>query len=239
MVKKKNIKKSTKKLTAKQKQDRQLKGAVILMVGILAIIILVPLIKIYIFDRFEYLGLDFQKTQLGNYRFYSTRIPVLLTEKEIGYFSINFRNDPRKLEDINFKKITYAPVFQKDKVVYISTGKIERECNEGTAAVLTISGFLNQFAQMNVSGALSDKEIAEANNLSYVTCSTHPENTVINIIEGNKTEIRQTRDNCYELEYNECEVLKVSEKFILEIIKGYLQDVKRFIEKKNWWQKLF
>jgi len=76
-------------------------------------------------------------------------------------FFINFRNDPRKLTDMEVKKTTTMPVFSRDKVVYISTGKMERNCVDGTAAVLTLSGFLKQFALMNVSGAISDKEIAE------------------------------------------------------------------------------
>jgi len=131
------------------------------------------------------------------------------------------------------KKTTITPIFNRDEIVYISTGEMKRNCKEGTAGVLTLSGFLRGFALMNVSGAISDKEIANATNFSYITCFNSPHNTVINIIEGNETKITQTSPDCYILEFKDCEVMKVSEKFILEILEGYM---KGFEKKPKWWE---
>ena len=105
---------------------------------------------------------------------------------------------------------------------------MERNCHEGIVATLTLSGFLRQFALMNVSSAISDKEIANETGFPYITCANSPRNTVINIIEGNETRIIQTSPDCYTLEFKDCEVMEVSEKFILEIIKGYM---KGFVKK--------
>lgn len=246
MAEKKTIKKSKqkevnvsekkeKKSTSKDKQNKQLVWAIILMVSVLAIIILVPLIKYQFINKFVYSNLDFQKTQdsAGNI-FYSTRIPVGdMYGKVIGSFFINFRNDPRKLKDIEYKKTTTVPIFSRDKTVYISTGNMSRNCADGTAATLTLSGFLRQFAQMNVSGAIGDKKIAEENNLPFVTCLNSRNNTVINLVEGDETRIVQTSPDCYTLEFKDCEVMKVSEKFVLEIIEGYMKD---FVKEKSWWQ---
>ena len=220
----KKVKKKIKKLTTKQKQTRQLIWAIVLMVSILAIVILVPLIKYQFINKFVYAKLDFQKTQAGDMVFYSTRIPVGDRYGDIiGSFFINFRNDPRKLEDIEVKKTTSTPIFKRDRVVYISTGKMERNCQDGTAAVLTLSGFLKQFALMNVSGAISNKEIAEENGIPHINCYNTPDNTVINIVEGSETKINQGNPNCYDLVFKDCEVMEVTEKFLLEIIEGYMQ----------------
>jgi len=222
MAKKKQVKKS------QTKQDKQFVFMFILMISLIAIIILIPLIKIYFFDRFSYLDLKFYKTSLGDNIFYSTKIPVAdRFGNIIGSFTISLQNDPRKLDKINSEFNIDVPTFRKDKTVYITTGKIERNCVEGIPAALILSGFLQQFAQMNVSGAISDKEIAEENNIQYITCLTHPKNTVINFVEGNVTEIKQIGNECYELTYADCDVLKVSEKFILDILKGYMKSFER------------
>tara|TARA_Y100000034_G_scaffold136687_1_gene214943 strand:- start:4264 stop:4971 length:708 start_codon:yes stop_codon:yes gene_type:complete len=219
------IKKRSKKLTVKEKQKKQLIWVIVLMVSLVAIVILVPLIKTQFINKFVYSKLDFQKTQAGNMVFYSTRIPVGdLKGNVIGDFFINFRNDPRKLDkEISYKQTTTMPVFSRDETVYISTGEMNRNCIDGTAAVLTLSGFLKQFALMNISGAISDQKIAKETGFPFVTCLNSPDNTVINIIEGDETKIVQTSPDCYTLEFKDCEVMKVSEKFILEVIEGYMK----------------
>lgn len=232
----------------KKKQNKQVMWAIILMASLILIIIGVPFIKTNFLNKFRYINLDFQKTQLGSISgavtgdktgmyFYSTKIPVADSSNNIiGTFSMNFRNDPRELEKINFKKTTSVPVFTKDKTVYISLGKIERNCVEGSAATLTLSGFLRQFAQMNISAGMIDKKIAEENNFPHITCANTKRNTVIEIIEGNETKIEQISPDCYRLIYNDCDVMKVSEKFILEILKGYMDNfMKKFERKDSFW----
>ena len=237
MAKKKqgNIQKNPikKKSGVNEKRNKQILWTIVLMSCLIAIIIIVPLIKHQFINKFVYIGLDFQKTQLGDLYFYSTQIPVADVYGNIlGSFSIDFRNDPRKLESITVKKTTTVPVFKKENVVYISTGKIERNCKEGIGAMLMLAGFLRQFAQMNVSAGISDKRIANETNFPFITClNSQKNNTVIEIIEANETKITQTSPDCYRLEYKDCDVLKVSEKFILEIIEGYM---KNFVKKSSF-----
>jgi len=197
----------------------------------------VPFIRTNFLNKFRYINLDFQKTQLGDMYFYSTKIPAADSSNNIiGTFSMNFRNDPRELEDINFKNTTTTPVFTKEKTVYISPGKIERNCVESSAATLTLSGFLRQFALLNVSAGISDRKVAEENNFPYISCINYKKNTVIEIIEGNETKIEQINPNCYRLIYKDCEIMKVSEKFILAILEGYMNNfMKTFERKESFW----
>lgn len=238
--KKEPEKKKISKKGIKKKQNKQVMWAIILMASLIFIIIIVPFITKNFINKFQYINLDFQKTQLGNMKFYSTKIPVADSSNNvIGSFSINFRNDPRELENINFKKTTTVPVFTKDKPVYISPGKIERNCVESSAATLTIAGFLRQFAQLNVSAGISDKKVAEENNFPYITCANTKKNTVIEIIEGNETKIEQISPDCYRLIYKDCEIMKVSEKFILAIIEGYMDSFTKTFERKDSFWDMF
>ncbi len=224
----------------KKKQNKQIIWAIILMISLILIIVGVPFIKNNFINKFRYINLDFQKTQLGDMNFYSTKIPVANSLNEvIGTFSMNFRNDPRKLEDMKIIKTTTVPIFIKDRVVYISPGKIERNCVESIAATLTLSGFLRQFAQMNVSAGISDKKVAEEANFPYITCANTKKNTVIEVLEGNETKIEQISPDCYRIEYKDCEIMKVSEKFILMILEGYMDSFMKTFERKDSFWDMF
>ena len=214
------------KLDLKKKENRQLMWAVILMVSVFLIIILVPIIKINFFDKFVYLKLDFQKTKLGNIPFYSTRVPI--TDKfgnVAGLYSINIRNDPRKLEEVNFTRnftdVDYI-YFKEGKTVYISLDPKMDPSEDITIALIPLAGFLRDFAKQNVSSAYSDFSYALQNNVPYVTCSSNPDNTVIHVNSGDKTEIRKTARNCYELIYANGEILKTTERFMMLILEKYM-----------------
>ena len=236
----------TPKKDNKKKQNRQVMWAIILMAALILIIVGVPFVRNNFINKFTYINLDFQKTQLGGISgsvtggttgglyFYSTLIPVAASSNwVIGSFSMNFRNDPRELENMTFEKTTTVPVFTKERTVYISPGKIERNCEESIAATLTLSGFLRQFALLNVSAGISDKKVAEESNFPYITCANTKKNTVIEIIEGNETKIEQVNPNCYRLIYKDCEIMKVSERFILAILEGYMDNFMKTFEKKD------
>jgi len=245
MANKKDVKKKESeeskisKKEIKKKQNKQIMWAIILMASLIAIIILVPLIKTNFIDKFKYINLDFQKTQLGDMYFYSTLIPVADSSNNFGTFSINFRNDPRKLEDMKVIKTTTVPVFTQDKTVYISPGNIQRNCVEGSAATLTLAGFLRQFAGFNVSAGISDEKVAKENKFPYITCANSKKNTVIEILEGNETKIEQISPDCYRLIYKDCDIMKVSERFILWTLEGYMDNFMKKFEKKSSFFDIF
>jgi len=209
-----------------KKQNRQLMWAIVLMASVILIVVLVPIIKQNFFDKFIYLNLDWQKTKLGDIPFYSTQIPV--TDKQgqiIGSYSMNFRKDPRKLDiEINNEDLI---IFKKEKIVYISFDPDMDVCGaDNTIALMNLAGFLRDFANFNVSSAVTNKEYADLNKLAYVTCKNSPDNTVIILNSGNETKIKKEK-GCYELTYNNCEVLEVTEKFELLILENYMSYFER------------
>ena len=214
-------------------QNKQVKWAVFFMIGIILIVVLFFVIKGNFIDRFDYKGLEFQKTQLGELKFYSAKFPIASgTGQVIGDYAVNLRNDPRKLDmPITLNTLTEKIEFSVDRNkyddVYISLNPFMKICEDSGIAVLAISSFLRD-SGLNVKSSVTDKAYAKANNLTQRWCDNSIHDTVIIVTDGNETSITEIYPNCYELKFKECEVLQVSEKFILLILEDY---AKRFIKK--------
>ena len=223
MVKKKIQKKEIKKiLNKKEIQNKQIMWAVILSISVILIIIFVPLITKNFVNKFVYIKLDFQKTKLGEIIFYSTSVPVTAGDKIIGGYTMNFRNDPRELENVEIDIPQNLIGFKKQNIVYITLNPGMEPCEDHTIALMNLAVFLKDFTNLNVSSGISDKEEAEINNIPYVTCENHPNNTVLEITSGEKTLIKKIDENCYLMMYNNCEITQVTEKFMLAILEPYM-----------------
>ncbi len=209
-------------------QNKQLKWAVFLMASIILIIVIVPFVNTNFINKFDYHGLTFQKTQLGQIEFYSTKFPVVAaTGKVTGEYAVNLRNDPREIEDIEVKvgfddidfryykngdgSIGYYPV-------YISLDPLMEVCEDSSLALLTLSGFLKD-SGLEVGSASMDKEYAATNDVLYKRCEE--ESTVILVTQGNENKITEIGETCYEIRFKDCDILKVSERFVLNILEQY------------------
>jgi len=215
-----------KELNSKQKnkQNKQILWALILMISVIIIIFLIPYIKQNVFNKFEYIGLDFYKTNVKGIVFYSTKIPLINQYGfPIGDYSIYFRNNPEELENINVDIIEKKIEFQKEYMTYISIQYDAPICEDNIIAVVGLTNFLDKFGNLKIKGAMNDVTYASTNDLEYATCKTNPNNTVILIKTGNETLISKTGRNCYELQYKGCEINKVTEKFILTIMEDYME----------------
>lgn len=226
----------TLKENVKKKQNKQIIIAVSLMIAAIAIVIITPFIYGHFFTKFTYINLDFQKTRLGEIRFYSAKIPLvsqqpadghLITNKEIsGYYSTNFRNDPRKLEYIQVNTTfnnSDQIGFMKVNTAYIALDLEMKKCDDNSLALINLAGFLRDFAGLNIKSAVSDENASAELKIPYVNCKKNKFNTVINIRSGNETKIERTADNCYELTYKDCEITQVTEKFNLLILEDYMK----------------
>ena len=59
--------------------------------------------------------------------------------------------------------------------------------------------------------------------------------TVINLVSGDRTIVKKIDKNCYVLEYTNCEVNQVTERFIMAFIEGYMEDNNLELIRK-WWE---
>jgi len=218
--------KDKEKPSVKKKQNKQIMWAIILMASIILIIVLVPYITTNYVNQFVYLNLDFQKTKLGELTFYSTMVPIVDSDSQIvNSYTMNFRNHPKELEKIEFSR-THQDVdyvyFKKDEAVYISLNPEIETCEDTGIAMIPFAGFLRDFAKQEVASAVNDEDYAKNLNLSYVTCENSPNNTVLYLKEGEETKIIKTATNCYELTYNDCEIVEIIERFELLVLEKYM-----------------
>ena len=221
-----------------KKQNKQLMWALIIMVLAVAILISVPYISKELFNKFNFIGLTFYKTRFGTIDLYSTKIPIsktshsnaeLIKTSEItSYYPIDFRNDPRKLNDINVDLNKSHIGFVQNNTLFITFNSSDPACDQNIISAVSLTNFFMDFAGLKVSGAVTEKEYASSNNVPYVTCEMARENTVIYFKKGEVNKIEKGVGNCYILTYKNCDMLPVAEKFEQSVLENYMT----YFEKK-------
>ena len=222
--KQKNKQEKENKTTLKQKQEKQIKGIVIFMSLLILILVLVPFIQKNFINKFRVINLEFQKTKAGDLMFYSTRLPVIDSYGQItGDYSINFRNDPRKLKKIEIDEEIKENgiIFIKEKPVYISIDFNMTPCEDNVLAMFILASFLRDF-KMDIKSGISNEDYAISNNLTFIDCENSLVNTVIKISNGNETNIIKKTKNCYEITYKDCEIMLGVERFMFAMIEEYM-----------------
>ncbi len=222
---------SAEKSFLNKKQNKQIIWAVIIMLGLILIILGINFYNKNFVNQFEHIGLDFQKTKLGNIFFYSAKIPLVderggitgrLVQEQPTQYAINFRSDPRELESISFNANLSDIKFFRDNNVFISLSPEMKACEDNSIALINLAGFLREFADLKIKSSVSDENYSKESKIFYATCKKFPLATVINIGSGNVTKIEKTGENCYELTYADCDIIPVTEKFTLLILEGYM-----------------
>lgn len=176
--------------------ENKLLRNILIVLGILMLIF----IGIYFFanssKNFEYKSVGY--TIVDEIAPYSTSFPVKYQGKDAVY-NIYLRNDPRKLgEDIPFS----GEINLRKNLVINATDSLN--CNgDGIIAVANLAKM--QIFQMEI---LKDKN---------ATCDTQGMYTFVNIVEGDKSKVEQYGPSCYELTVNSCEVIPVTERFLIEV----------------------
>ena len=213
-------KKANKKKILK-KENKQVIIAISLMIAIIIMIIAVPIIKKNYFDKFVYISLDFQKTQLGDLYFYSTRIPLVNQSGSLdGMYAMNFRSNPKETEYIPIDNKTIT--FRKYYPVYVTFNPEMQRCDDNLIAIINLRNFLHDFANLDLKSGVTNKEYAKEANISHITCENTYKNTVILIDSGNETKIEKIKKDCYKLTYNNCEIIPVTERFVITILEEYM-----------------
>jgi len=224
------MKKENKEIKVEKKSgETKEKGnntSLFIVLAIALLIILICVIAVfyrYSSNNFTYAGIEFNKNYMGEIVFYTAKIPVMNNYGIIsGYKEIDFRNDPRKLKNINITTNGNIKFANKD-LAYVSYGEL-KQCGDSSLAATNLGIFMS-ITDTQYKGAIDDSDYVNNTNIPYVNCQTHPDNTVILIKSGNETKIIQTAKNCYELVFKECDILKVTEKFEIAILEQYIKTV--------------
>ncbi|MEK6819699.1 MAG: hypothetical protein AABY03_00685 [Nanoarchaeota archaeon] len=148
-------------------------------------------------NDFEYKGITFEVVkEIAPYR---TSIPVLYQGIETDY-NFYLRNDPRELEKINFD----GNLNLKPFMVVNATDSLK--CNgDGIISIANIA---------NLYQIIGTQVIKDQN----ATCNQNGTYMFLNLVEANESRIEQYGPSCYQLSVSNCDVLKVTEKFMVETL---------------------
>jgi len=191
---------------------------------VVACIIIVVCMFIYYWasiasTKFEYLGLNFQKTNEGNLVFYKSSVQITQADGKLFNYVLNLRNDPRELDVPKF------PIrFLKTNKTFISINPDIGECDDATLAFMTIGQFVGAMG-IDGKGAFANKSLADEKQTPYVTCENSKTNTVLLFEAGNKTSIVKEGE-CYRIKIANCELVKAVEEIEVGAIasaRGYIR----------------
>ena len=173
-----------------------------ILLGIfLTIVILMAVVLIFFYiasslSHFVYRGVAFNIVKEGDLILYQTSFPVVYQDKNLSY-NIYLRNDPRKIEKVPFNGNV---VFNGNLVLNVSN-----DLNCDGKGVLAVANFLKlEIFRMNI---FKNESLG---------CDPNGKYTFVNIESANESGIEQFGPACYNLNVNNCEVLDVTERFMIE-----------------------
>ncbi|MGD9275795.1 MAG: hypothetical protein PVJ67_01335 [Candidatus Pacearchaeota archaeon] len=195
-----------------EKQNKLLRN-IFIVLGMIVVIVLFAYLFANSMKNFEYKGVGF--TIVDEIAPYRVSIPVSYGDGITGKivdadYNIYLRNDPRDLDDIPIKG---EIIFRPNMVVGVNTENLF--CDGDWVIAI---GNLQKLEVLRVNLiAKNESEIKV-----YIPQSNY---MFLNIKEANETSIVQKNDNSYDLNVADCEILKATEKLMLEaFIQAYAQN---------------
>ena len=197
--KKGKIKKETISPVAKKeqiKQENKLLRNILIFVGVLVVVIVLVVLFVKSIRNFEYEGVDFEVVQEGELILHRTSIPVIYQGEEKDY-NFYLRNDPRKSK-VDFNE---ELILMENAVLNMS-----QDFNCDGEGVIAIANLVQLYRVAGIN--LMQDENAN--------CDSNGQYMFISIKEGEETRMEKVGPVCYDLYVNNCEILEVTEKLMVE-----------------------
>jgi len=193
-----------------ESQNRLLRN-ILIFLGIITILILLWIHTVNSSRHFSYRGLRGDVVKEGNIIFYQNSFPIKFGNKIIKY-NIYLRNNPEKLDKIpfngemvDFRNLTIAKDGAKRLVLNMTDNfNCDGDENIAVANLLNIKAF-------------GIRVVKDPN----ATCDKQGRYIYANVKKSNSSEINQIGNACYELDVNDCDILKVLERFMVEMFVKY------------------
>ncbi len=187
----------------KQKTDQnRILRNLLIVIGVIVLIVAGYFILSYALSNFTYNGVGF--TIVSDEwipTLYNTKIPVTFQGGKAEY-NFYLRNDPRKIaEEVPFNGSLY--IRPNIKINY-TAGDIE--C--GGDGVIAMANLVNLYK-------LIETNVTKGVN---ATCDSKQEYVYINIQASNETSIEETAPACYNMNVNNCEIIKATERYMVETL---------------------
>ncbi len=199
----------TEKISDESKnQNKQLKK-IFFVIGLLSLFFFGVFFFISSQNNFEYQGIKFSvdKQQINGRTLYRTSFPVDSNQKITGNalfrdYRLWFRTDPRTLEEVPFD----GEINLRSQVMLNSSSTKNFHCDgDGIIAI----------ANLGVVLGILDRNLL-TNEIQG--CDSSGEYTFLQLQSGDETKIEQFGPSCYNLYVNNCEVLKVTEKYLVKLL---------------------
>ncbi len=156
----------------------------------------------YSMNNFESNGVKYNVLKEGKITFYHTSFPSkFITPSRTIEYNIYLRNDPRELKDIIFE----------GNLAMLEMAVIESKENfdcEGDG-VIAVANF-NQIMKAMGTQVTRDSE--------YSVCDQAGRYMFFELKSGEETKIIQTGPACYDFVIKDCEILEVTERFLIEAL---------------------
>lgn len=208
MAKKKSVKKKgideKKELSDKEKKKEKTKqnralAWILLFIGVFFVVLIVSFFAMKSSNHPKYKGMTFNIVQEGELKFYQTSFKVIY-KGELTNYNIYLRNNPKELQ----RKVPFEGELNLRNNLVLSTTTENLFCDGDWS--LAIANFLNL--------GIFNIEIIKDEN---ATCSQSGEYMFVQIEEGEETRIEEYGPSCYKLIVSDCEILPVTERFMIEV----------------------
>jgi hypothetical protein len=177
-------------------ENKQLKILFFTIGGIL-LAFLIGYFFISSLENFEYRGINIEIVK--EIAPYKISIPFIYQGKEVPY-DFYLRKNPKKIgNDIDFN----GELDLMKNIVFNSEENFNCD-GDGLIAIANLASLLDK---------IGAKVIKDEN----ATCDSQGRYTYILLKKSNITDIKQTGISCYDININDCEILKATERFMIEI----------------------
>ena len=201
-AKKPKSKESVKKKNKIQNPKSQTFHIIIIVCVSILILVLAAYFYIDSLRSYSYGDVEFTTVQEGDLTFYQTSIPVIVNKENIVPYNFYLRTKPRELAKMPFDSEDFS--FMKNTVM-----SFEKDFNCDGDAIIAIANLAKLHEILGIS-IMRDENVSCDSRYSY-----------IKIMEGEKTEVQKLDKNCYNLVLADCEILKVTERYMLEMFAEY------------------
>ncbi len=184
-----------------EKENKQLKN-ILIGIGIVAILFVIIAVGGSLMSNFKYEGVKFKIVKdEGGRIFYNTAFAIYSADgAHTADYNFYLRNDPRKLKNISWNG---SYTLMEDMVINLTD-----EFNCDGDGIIALANFIKVHEFFGVS-------IMKDENAS---CDSKGNYNFIQIEEGNETKIEEYGPACYKIYINNCEILKGTERFIVETL---------------------
>ena len=203
---KKQDKPKKKKLSKHDSNARTFK-----IVGIVCLAIIILIIAAYVYinslRNYAYEGVEFTTVQEGKLIFYQTSIPVLVNGNTVVPYNFYLRTVPKQLKKVDFDTLDF-------QLMENAVMSFEKDFNCDGDAIIAVANLAKLHEVLGI-------DLIRDEN---ATCDSRY--TYLRLQEGDKTSIEKIGENCYILNINNCEILKVTERYMLEMFVRYNEATK-------------